>query len=43
MNRLVEALEQYDLAIQKDPDESDYYNNKALTLNKMERFIEALE
>ncbi|CAD8195300.1 unnamed protein product [Paramecium octaurelia] len=51
MNRLQEALEFYDSAIQKNPEHSDYYNNKGIviyniqanTLTKLNRLDEALE
>ncbi|CAD8184290.1 unnamed protein product [Paramecium octaurelia] len=43
MNRFEEALENYDSAIQKNPEYSDYYTGKAITLRKMNRFEEALE
>ncbi|CAK73487.1 unnamed protein product (macronuclear) [Paramecium tetraurelia] len=51
MNRLNEALEYYDLAIEINPEISEFYYRKGiidgdllgLTLNKMKRFEEALE
>lgn len=32
MNKFEEALEYYDFAIEKNPEESGFYNNKAITL-----------
>lgn len=43
MNRLEEALENFDVAIQKNPENAENYTIKALTLQKMNRFEEALK
>ncbi|CAD8111237.1 unnamed protein product [Paramecium primaurelia] len=43
MNRFEEALEYYDLAIQKNPGKAEYFNGKAIALMSMNRFEEALE
>ncbi|CAD8176874.1 unnamed protein product [Paramecium octaurelia] len=43
MNRFEEALENYDSAMQKNPDDSHHYNGKAITLQKLNRLEEALE
>lgn len=43
MSRLWEALEYYDLAISKDHNNADYYNNKASVLHELNRLDEALK
>ncbi|CAK76101.1 unnamed protein product (macronuclear) [Paramecium tetraurelia] len=43
MYRFEEALRDYDLAIQRNFENSDYFYCKAITLRKMNRFQEALE
>ncbi|CAK56534.1 unnamed protein product (macronuclear) [Paramecium tetraurelia] len=43
MNRYEEALDNYNLAIEKNPEDSKYFNNKAVTLQKMNRHEEAFD
>lgn len=42
MKRFEEALQNYDLAILKNPEHHEFYGNKANTLKDMKRFEEAL-
>lgn len=43
MKKYDEALQSYDYAIQKNPEDSIYFFHKANLLTKMKRFEEALE
>ncbi|CAD8131255.1 unnamed protein product [Paramecium sonneborni] len=43
LNRFEEALQYYDIAIEKNPEQADIYNNKALTFEQLNRLEEALQ